>query len=60
MMYLNDNFESGETTFRNLKIKPERGIALIFLHDLYHEGSQVTRGVKYVLRTDVMYWLQPA
>jgi hypothetical protein len=55
MMYLNDNFEGGETTFRELKIRPRQGMALLFLHNLYHEGTQVTRGVKYVLRTDVMY-----
>jgi hypothetical protein len=30
-------------------------MALIFLHSLYHEGSEVTQGVKYVLRTDIMY-----
>jgi hypothetical protein len=55
MMYLNDNFAGGDTTFRELKIRPRQGMALIFLHNLYHEGSQVTSGVKYVLRTDVMY-----
>jgi predicted 2-oxoglutarate/Fe(II)-dependent dioxygenase YbiX len=55
MIYLNDNFEGGETTFRGLKIVPKQGMALIFLHSLYHEGSEVTKGVKYVLRTDVMY-----
>ncbi len=54
-MYLNDNFEGGETTFRGLKIVPKQGMALIFLHNLYHEGSEVTKGVKYVLRIDVMY-----
>jgi prolyl 4-hydroxylase len=55
MMYLNDNFEGGATSFRELKIQPKQGMALIFLHNLYHEGSEVTKGVKYVLRTDVMY-----
>ena len=32
-------------------------MALIFLHSLYHEGNEVTQGVKYVLRSDVMYRL---
>ena len=58
MMYLNDNYEGGATTFRDLKITPRQGMALIFLHNLYHAGSEVTRGVKYVLRTDVMYRFQ--
>ena len=55
MVYLNDNFAGGDTTFRGLRIRPRQGMALIFRHSLYHEGSAVTQGVKYVLRTDVMY-----
>ncbi|RPD47647.1 2OG-Fe(II) oxygenase [Hymenobacter sediminis] len=55
MVYLNDNFQGGDTTFRGLRIQPKQGMALIFLHSLFHEGSEVTQGVKYVLRTDVMY-----
>jgi prolyl 4-hydroxylase len=55
MVYLNDNFQGGDTTFRQLRIQPKQGMALVFLHSLYHEGSEVTQGVKYVLRTDVMY-----
>ena len=55
MIYLNDNFQGGDTTFQGLRVQPKQGMALIFLHSLYHEGSEVTQGVKYVLRTDVMY-----
>ncbi len=55
MVYLNDNFQGGDTTFRGLRIQPRQGMALVFLHSLYHEGSEVTQGVKYVLRSDVMY-----
>ena len=58
MIYLHDNFEGGETTFKGISIRPKQGMALLFLHNLYHEGSEVTKGVKYVLRTDVMYRLQ--
>jgi predicted 2-oxoglutarate/Fe(II)-dependent dioxygenase YbiX len=55
MEYLNDNFQGGDTTFRGVSIQPRQGMALLFLHSLYHEGSEVTQGVKYVLRSDVMY-----
>ncbi|MGI4737889.1 MAG: prolyl hydroxylase family protein [Janthinobacterium lividum] len=55
MVYLNDNFQGGDTTFRGVRIKPRQGMALLFLHSLYHEGSEVTQGVKYVLRSDMMY-----
>jgi prolyl 4-hydroxylase len=57
MIYLNDNYEGGETTFTNLTIQPKQGTALIFFHDLEHEGSSVTQGIKYVLRTDIMFRL---
>ena len=57
MVYLNDNFQGGDTTFRGLRVRPRQGMALIFLHSLYHEGNEVTQGVKYVLRTDIMYRL---
>ena len=58
MIYLNDNYQGGDTTFNNLTIQPKQGMALIFLHSLEHEGSSVTEGVKYVLRTDIMFRLE--
>ncbi len=57
MIYLNDNFEGGETTFADKTIKPITGMALIFLHSLEHAGSPIKKGTKYVLRTDIMYRL---
>lgn len=58
MLYLNDDFEGGETTFQEIWIEPKQGTALIFMHNLYHSGGEVTKGIKYVLRTDVMYRLE--
>jgi hypothetical protein len=56
MVYLNDDFLGGETNFpKHAIVKPEAGKALIFKHELLHEGCSVLEGVKYVLRTDVMY-----
>ena len=58
MLYLNGGFEGGETEFRvfpPISVKPEEGMALCFAHRVLHQGATVTRGVKYVLRTDVMY-----
>lgn len=57
MIYLNDGFSGGATTFDRISIRPEAGKALIFLHDLEHSGEPITSGKKYVLRTDVMYRL---
>ncbi|TZG08017.1 hypothetical protein FZC30_17290 [Comamonas thiooxydans] len=55
LVYLNDGFSGGETDFRDFKISPKAGDALLFIHDTWHEGAAVTSGVKYVLRSDVMY-----
>ncbi len=58
MIYLNDNFTGGETEFGEVIIHPKKGSALIFRHELKHEGKTVTDGVKYVLRSDIMYRLK--
>lgn len=55
MIYLNAGFEGGSTLFTGLDVIPETGKALIFRHTQLHEGTTVGSGVKYVLRTDVMY-----
>ena len=57
MVYLNDDFEGGNTDFNWEKVKPKRGMALVFPHRLTHQGSPVSSGHKYVLRTDVFYSL---
>jgi hypothetical protein len=38
-----------------VRVKPECGKALFFIHDQLHEGAPVVEGCKYVMRTDVMY-----
>lgn len=73
LLYLNDDFEGGETRFysddvhcRFLRdrgdnktpahiVVPAAGQALLNIHPILHEGAAVARGVKYVLRTDVLY-----
>ena len=58
LVYLNDQFEGGETTFftePEVVINPKQGSGLLFQHPILHEGSLVTSGTKYVARTDVMY-----
>jgi prolyl 4-hydroxylase len=57
MVYLNDEgLEGGATEFSDFeRVLPETGKVLLFDHPLMHQGAPVRRGVKYVLRTDVMY-----
>jgi 2OG-Fe(II) oxygenase superfamily len=64
LIYLNNDFEGGETKFylpHHLArgVVPRAGSILIFpqgnLASLIHEGAAVTKGVKYVIRTDVLY-----
>lgn len=68
MWYLNgvEEFEGGLTNFieptvdKALKysVKPEPGLCVVFPQanlNFYHEGTQVLRGLKYILRTDIMF-----
>eukprot|EP01119_Soliformovum_irregulare_P023906 TRINITY_DN8449_c0_g1_i1.p1 TRINITY_DN8449_c0_g1~~TRINITY_DN8449_c0_g1_i1.p1 ORF type:complete len:267 (-),score=42.36 TRINITY_DN8449_c0_g1_i1:23-784(-) len=69
VMYLNDDFDGGETEFyfRNsngsemsIKIEPKMGECIVFHHDgsplnVHHAGLPIRSGVKYILRTDAMY-----
>lgn len=61
MIYLNEGFGGGRTSFLDLErvVEPKTGRALLFQHFLLHEGAPVTSGVKYALRTDVMYRASP-
>jgi hypothetical protein len=66
MIYLNGGCAGGATEFdlrsqdgiqkRNsiLRVQPEAGKALVFIHHVLHRGAPVEDGRKYVLRTDVM------
>ena len=59
MIYLNDNYEGGETNFPllNLSIKPEKGKAVWWYNikdgelqqDTIHEGKDVISGTKYIV-----------
>lgn len=58
LVYLNEGFVGGETNFftrPEVSIKPREGLGLLFQHPILHEGAEVTQGVKYVARTDIMY-----
>ncbi|MHA2403537.1 MAG: 2OG-Fe(II) oxygenase family protein [Candidatus Kariarchaeaceae archaeon] len=85
LVYLNDDFENGNTAFwtkyaqvgtsghcrflRNdndndfnkanppadLKIKPQTGMVLINDHMIQHEGEAPQKGVKYIVRTDILH-----
>jgi len=71
IVYLNDDFEGGATTFfvpsagsegtlESRPVKPRIGSASVWNHGdtgvpLLHEGSSVVSGTKYLLRTDVVY-----
>jgi hypothetical protein len=74
LLYLNEEFEGGPTTFflpaaqegllEARAVSPRRGCVLCFPHgntagSLLHEGSPVLNGAKYVARTDVLYMCTP-
>ena len=58
LVYFNDDFSGGQTRFMEQiedLVEPAPGKVAIFQHKLRHEGCEVTSGIKYALRTDVMY-----
>ncbi|KAI1746662.1 prolyl 4-hydroxylase [Xylaria castorea] len=74
LVYLNDEFEGGETTFFTPSIRegvmnahpvrPTMGSVALFPHGdakgaLLHEGTGVRKGAKYIIRTDVEFDVVP-
>lgn len=68
MVYLTDGdeFEGGDTLFYEHgpgiepprvvgRLRPRAGSLIVFDHALWHAGEQVTAGVKYIIRSDVLY-----
>jgi prolyl 4-hydroxylase len=59
MLYLSEGIAGGTTDFDaragEFTVTPRTGTALVFEHHIRHRGAPVERGVKLVLRTDVMY-----
>lgn len=61
MVYLNGDFEGGETAFPELNdsVTPAPGLAVFFQHRALHESTVLRSGTKYVLRSDIMYATGP-
>ncbi|KAK4184635.1 hypothetical protein QBC35DRAFT_46664 [Podospora australis] len=74
LLYLNDEFQGGETTYfipaaregvlNAYPIRPVMGTVALFPHGdtrgaLLHEGTGVRKGAKYVIRTEVEYDVEP-
>ena len=57
MVYLNECEAGGHTGLIDLEleISPRAGRALVFNHFLLHEGARVHQGLKYAVRSDLMY-----
>jgi len=51
----NNNLFVGTQDFVIQTISPTQGSALIFNHYLLHEGELLKEGIKYILRSDIVY-----
>lgn len=66
MVYLNDDYQNGETIFYDVnddykevfRLKSKPGDCLIFNQKILHEGNKVNNGVKYMIRSDIFYTLE--
>lgn len=62
-LYLCDVEQGGETILyedddvdkEKFRVSCRTGQVLLFDHDVFHEGAAVVKGLKYCIRTDVMY-----
>lgn len=59
LIYLNDDYIGGETVLKlvpdTVVMTPKTGSAMAFYHCQTHAGMEVQRGVKYLVRTEVLY-----
>lgn len=58
LVYFNADFAGGETRFTEqleATITPEPGLVAIFQHKIRHEGCSVRSGIKYAMRSDVVF-----
>jgi prolyl 4-hydroxylase len=55
LIYLNNEFDGGYTTFDDGFVIPEVGMAVYFPHKMFHSGSRLEKGTKYVLRANILF-----
>jgi predicted 2-oxoglutarate/Fe(II)-dependent dioxygenase YbiX len=59
LLYLNDDYVGGETVLKlvpdTVVMTPKTGSAMAFYHHQTHAGMEVQSGVKYLVRTEVLY-----
>jgi predicted 2-oxoglutarate/Fe(II)-dependent dioxygenase YbiX len=60
LIYLNSGYEGGTTDITDLSgeiqvVEPGVGLAVAFQHQLLHRGAPLKKGIKYLLRTDVLF-----
>lgn len=63
LLYLNTNYKGGYTCFHDgetwIPIIPETGMVVLQDQDLYHGVPPLEEGIKYAIRTEVMYNMPP-
>lgn len=55
LIYLNEGYDGGETFFMDGPITPATGKCVVFQQNIMHAGMVINEGIKYAIRTDVMY-----
>ena len=63
MLYMNEGYSEGRTTFIKDRftreevahVEPKDGLCIVFPHHLLHFGSVLKDGVKYLMRSELMY-----
>lgn len=54
LIYLNEDFEGGMTAFDTCTISVSAGKVVFFPHTMIHWSTKITRGLKYIMRADIV------
>jgi predicted 2-oxoglutarate/Fe(II)-dependent dioxygenase YbiX len=60
LIYINDDYEGGNTKFlfddtTEISITPKIGLICLMDQNILHEVPKLITGIKYVIRTELMY-----
>eukprot|EP00924_Labyrinthula_sp_SR-Ha-C_P013724 augustus_masked-scaffold_5-processed-gene-11.32-mRNA-1 protein AED:0.13 eAED:0.14 QI:0/0/0/1/1/1/3/0/676 len=54
-LIVEDGRVKGKKEFIDFEVESKVGRCVVFFHNIMHEGIEIEKGVKYIIRSDIMY-----